>query len=136
LIMSLYNEFNVLFPYLNSVRKLENYLSFDVEFPKKWKIPKKFVNEEQVVERTDPNTDVRTFSFVSQFIEDNVEDLLKNLKNIISYNKEIEEKEKLFNSKVQELKNIFEKQNLEKLHSLKFELINKDLTFDDGEETS
>jgi hypothetical protein len=134
--MSLYNEFNVLFPYLNSVRKLENYLSFDVEFPKKWKIPKKFVNEEQVVERTDPNTDVRTFSFVSQFIEDNVEDLLKNLKNIISYNKEIEEKEKLFNSKVQELKNIFEKQNLEKLHSLKFELINKDLTFDDGEETS
>lgn len=134
--MSLYNEFNVLFPYLNSVRKLENYLSFDVEFPKKWKIPKKFVNEEQVVERTDPNTDVRTFSFVSQFIENNVEDLLKNLKNIISYNKEIEEKEKLFNSKVQELKNIFEKQNLEKLHSLKFELINKDLTFDDGEETS
>ena len=94
------------------------------------------MNEEQVVERTDPNTDIRTFSFVSPFIEDNVEDLLKNLKNIISYNKEIEEKEKLFNSKVQELKNIFEKQNLEKLHSLKFELINKDLTFDNGEETS
>ena len=134
--MSLFNEFNILFPYLNSVRKLENYLSFDVEFPKKWKIPKRFVNEEQIVERTESGSEFRNFSFVCPFVENGVEETIKNIKIIISYNKELEEKEKLFNSKVQELKNIFEKQNLEKLHSLKFELINKDLTFDDGEETS
>lgn len=133
--MSLFSEFNILFPYLNSVRKLENYLSFDVEFPKKWKIPKRFVNEEQIVERTEAGSDFRNFSFVCPFVENGVEETIKNLKSIISYNKELEEKEKLFNSKVQELKNIFEKQNLEKLHSLKFELINKELTFDDGEET-
>jgi len=106
-----------------------------VEFPKKWKIPKRFVNEEQIVERTEAGSDFRNFSFVCPFVENGVEETIKNLKSIISYNKELEEKEKLFNSKVQELKNIFEKQNLEKLHSLKFELINKELTFDDGEET-
>ena len=35
--MSLYKEFSSLLPYLQSVRKLETYLSFDVSFPKTWK---------------------------------------------------------------------------------------------------
>ena len=41
--MSLYKEFSSLLPYLQSVRKLENYLSFDVSFPKTWKLPKKYI---------------------------------------------------------------------------------------------
>jgi hypothetical protein len=132
--MSLYKEFGPIFPYLTSIRKLENYLSFDIEFPKKWKVPKKYVIEDQVVERTDVNSESRSFSFVCPFNENTLEETLKNLKSIVSFNKEIEEKEKLFNSKVMELKNIFEKQNLEKLHNLKFELINNEITLDGGEE--
>ena len=42
--MSLFTEFTVLFPYLQSVRKLKTYLSFDIEFPDSWKLPKKYVD--------------------------------------------------------------------------------------------
>jgi hypothetical protein len=41
---------------------------------------------------------------------------------IISTNIEREEKEKLFKSKVQELQTIFEKENLENLKGLKFDI--------------
>jgi hypothetical protein len=40
--------------------------------------------------------------------------------SIIKYNKEREEKDKLFDLKVEELKKLFEKQNLEKLKGLDF----------------
>ena len=43
--MSLYKEFSTLLPYIQSVRKLKNYLSFDVSFPKTWKLPKKYVEK-------------------------------------------------------------------------------------------
>ena len=50
--MSLYKEFSSLLPYLQSVRKLESYLSFDVSFPTTWKLPKKFVDEDKVMEQS------------------------------------------------------------------------------------
>jgi hypothetical protein len=48
--MSFFTEFNTLSPYLQSVRKLKTYLSFDIHFPNTWKIPKKFVDEETLLE--------------------------------------------------------------------------------------
>ena len=44
------------------------------------------------------------------------------INTIIETNLEREEKEKLFKDKVQELKNIFEKQKLDNLKGLKFDL--------------
>ena len=102
--MSIYKEFTILFPYLQSVRKLKSYLSFDIEFPDTWKLPKKFVNEEKVIENQKSNTGHRSFSFVSEFSEKLVDETIFNIKNIIAYNKEREEKERLFQIKVYELK--------------------------------
>ena len=65
--MGLFKEFSVLFPYLQSVRKLKTYLSFDIEYPNTWKLPKKYVNEEKVVETKTSKEGVRSFSFVSEF---------------------------------------------------------------------
>ena len=115
--MSIYKEFTILFPYLQSVRKLKSYLSFDIEFPDTWKLPKKFVNEEKVIENQKSNTGHRSFSFVSEFSEKLVDETIFNIKNIIAYNKEREEKERLFQIKVDELKKMFEKENLNNLHS-------------------
>jgi len=50
--------------------------------------------------------------------------LLNNLKNIIKYNKEREEKERLFEEKVKELKSFFDKSNLTDLKSLEFQVNN------------
>lgn len=134
--MSLYSEFNVLFPYLKSVRKLEKYLVFDIEFIKSWKLPKKYVNEERVVETKSDDINVRGLTFVAEFNEKSVTEAISNIKSIIAYNKEREEKEKLFESKVNELKRIFEKSDLNNLQDLKFEIIKQKITLDDEEDTN
>tara|TARA_R110000868_G_scaffold181576_2_gene422496 strand:+ start:1368 stop:1805 length:438 start_codon:yes stop_codon:yes gene_type:complete len=133
--MSIYKEFTILFPYLQSVRKLKAYLSFDIEFPDTWKLPKKFVNEEKVIENQKSNTGHRSFSFVSEFSEKLVDETIFNIKNIIAYNKEREEKERLFQIKVDELKKMFEKENLNNLQALKFEITENKIELDDKEET-
>jgi hypothetical protein len=133
--MSLFKDFEGLFPYLISVRKLKTYLSFDIEFPENWKLPKKYVNEERVVENGKQKEGVRNFSFVSEFNETSVDELISNIKSIIHYNKEREEKEKLFENKVNELKKIFENQNLQNLQELKFDITSR-ITLDDEEETT
>ena len=133
--MSLFTEFTVLFPYLQSVRKLKTYLSFDIEFPDSWKLPKKYVNEEKLVENEKSKQGFRFFSFVSEFDEKSVDEIISNIKNIIAYNKEREEKEKLFQVKVDELKKMFEKEKLDDLQALKFEIIEEKIMLDDTEET-
>jgi hypothetical protein len=133
--MSLFQEFSKLLPYLQSVRKLENYLSFDVQFPKSWKILKKYANEEKVIQLESKNSDDRFFSFVSEISENDVNNIIESITKIISYNIELEEKEKLFESKVSELKQIFEKQTLNSLKTLEFQLPNKKIKFNEDEES-
>ena len=78
------------------------------------------------------NKDKRFFSFVSEFDEEALNTILKSIKSIISYNKEIELKEKLLKQKIDELKKIFESEHLDSLQNLKFELLEEKLN--DGEE--
>ena len=125
--MTFYQELAVINPYLQSIRKLKNYLSVDVNFPNTWKLPKKYVPENSVIENETSIKDFRSFSFVSVFEEKLVEEMLINLNGVIKFNKEREEKEKLFETKVTELKQIFDKQNLENLKNLSFELTEKKL---------
>jgi len=91
----MYNELKDIFEYLVSVRKLKTYLSIDIEFPITWKIPKRFVQEDKIVENPKNNDNNRFFSFVSEFDESNLNLTVNNIKNIIHYNKEIELKERL-----------------------------------------
>lgn len=135
--MSLYKEFSSLLPYLQSVRKLETYLSFDVSFPKNWKLLKRFVDEEKVMEQPSKIENERMFSFVTEITEESVGLIAQNIKGIINYNLELEEKERLFQNKVEELKTIFEKSNLNNLKGLSFEIKpeTKKITLEDGEES-
>jgi hypothetical protein len=132
--MSLYKEFSTLFPYLQSVRKIKTYLSFDISFPNTWKLPKKFVNEEKVMEQTTQTPNERLFSFVCEITEDEIETVSSNIHSIIKYNLDREEKEKLFETKVNELKTIFEKQNLNNLKNLQFDIKTGKIELVDDEE--
>jgi hypothetical protein len=128
----MYKELKDIFQFLMSVRKLKTYLTIDVEFPDHWKIPKKYVQEDKVIENERVNEGLRFFSFVSEFNEQNLKTTVDSIKKIISFNKEIEMKEKLLKQKIDELKKIFQSEKLESLQSLKFDLIEEKLT--DGEE--
>lgn len=134
--MNLFQELKILFPYLISIRKLKNYLSFDISLPATWKLPKKFVNEEQVVEMTSEDPNTRALSFITSFEESVIKSNLENIKNLIKYNKELEAKEKLFEDKVNELKSLFDGESLEKLRTLAFEMNKKTIKLLDEEPKS
>lgn len=132
--MSLFTEFSALLPYLQSVRKIKNYISFDVAFPESWKLPKKFVDEQKVAEQESTVANHRLFSFISEINEIEIEKNSNNIQNIINYNLEREEKEKLFQTKVDELKLLFEKQTLKTLKTLKFDIKTPKIQLQDDEE--
>ena len=129
--MGIYKDIVGIFEYLLSIRKLKTYLSFDIELPNTWKIPKKFVSEDKVVEIATKMENKRSFSFVSNFDEDEVDTTINNIKNIIAYNKEIEMKEELLKQKINELKRMFETQDLEHLKYLKFDILEEKLNYEE-----
>jgi hypothetical protein len=132
--MSLYREFSTLLPYIQSVRKLKEFLSFDISFPNTWKLPKKFIREDRAVEQESKIPNERMISFVSEISEEDVETTYKNIQSIIKYNLDREEKERLFNDKVNELKVLFEKQNLTNLKGLEFQIKQQQIQLDYEEE--
>lgn len=120
--MTLYKNLEKIFPYLSSIRKLQNFISIDIIFSRKWSIPKKFIDEKSVLESEHEDPNLRLLSFVTSFENEAIQTLIKNIEGIVDFNLEKEEKEKLFRDKVQELKTIFEGQSLDKLKSLVFDL--------------
>ena len=99
---------------------MKNYVSFDMIFPSTWVVPKKNENVE-VLENQDKDGSVIT-SFVCVNSTNLIDMVETTIGNVIKSNIEREEKERLFKNKVQELKHIFEKENLENLKGLKFDL--------------
>lgn len=107
----------ILFPYLYSIRRLKTYLSFDLVFPTTWEFPNNLLEKLQVTQNegndgrmitsivTVPNQSALTLSVIQK---------------IIYHNLEREEKERLFKSKVSELKKLFGSTNLEQLKHLEF----------------
>ena len=111
--MSFYKEILPFVEYIHSIRKLESYLSFDMKFPTKWSIPKSIVDEGQVIgfDVEDPN--MKGITFVSPIGEREVSLIIIKLGKIIKLNKERELKERLFKQTVEQLKQTFEKTDLE-----------------------
>lgn len=132
--MGLFKELSSVLPYIQSIRKLESYMTFDLNIPKNWKLPKKYVVEDKILELESTIQNFRLISFISEMNEESVEITINNVKNIIKYNLELEEKDKLFQQKVEELKTIFLKQNLKNLKGLQFEIKEINVKLQDHEE--
>ncbi len=129
--MSFYKETKPLIEYLHQIRKLENYIVFDMLFSKTWKIPKKYIVEDKFLNNGSLE-DKLHLSFICDFEENSLNLIQNNILGIIRYNLEREAKEKLFETKVNELKSMFDKENLDTLKALQFEL-NKNVILDDGD---
>jgi len=119
--MSLYKEIENIVDYCSSIRKLKTYLSFDMIFPSTWTVLKSQVDETKTVfNKSDEKG--KNISFVSEINEEAISETISKIETVINYNKEKEEKERLFKEKVNELKNLFEKGGLEDLKNLKFDV--------------
>ena len=119
--MSLYKEIEHIVDYCSSIRKLKTYLSFDMVFPATWAVLKSQVDETKTVFNKSDDKG-KNISFVSEIDEQSISETISNIETVINYNKEKEEKERLFKEKVNELKNLFEKGGLEDLKNLKFDV--------------
>ena len=107
--------------YLKSVRILKNYVSIDMVFSSSWQMIKNKPNGVEILQNEQGDGSLVT-SFVSLNEKEYIDILEKCLDEFIKTNIEREEKERLFKNKVHELKQIFEKENLENLKGLKFDL--------------
>ena len=127
--MSLNIQLTPIFKYLHQVRKIEDYLIFDMYFPNSWKILKKFVIEDKFVNMGTVDEGLIGMSFVSESNEDNLTLTQNNIIGIINYKLEREQKETLLETKINELKGIFEKQSLDSLKSLKFDIKSNEINY-------
>ena len=107
--------------YLKSVRILKNYVTFDMTFPSSWLLPKNGPETVEILQNADNDGSLIT-SFVCENSSRLIDVIENTIQTVIKTNVEREEKERLFKNKVHELKQIFEKENLENLKGLKFDL--------------
>ena len=99
--MSFYKELVPFIDYIHSIRRLENYLSFDMKFPIKWNMPKNMTDESQLVPFDTGVENAKGMSFVSKLDENEVSVVITKILKIVKYNKEREIKEKLFKDTVE-----------------------------------
>ena len=119
--MSFYKDIVPFVAYIHSIRRLETYLSFDMKFPTKWSIPKSIVDEGQVIGFEVEDQNMKGVTFICQIAEKEVSSIIVKIGKIIKLNKERELKERLFKQTVEQLKQTFEKTDLDKLQNLYFD---------------
>jgi len=119
--MSFYKEIAPFIDYIHSIRRLKNYMSFDMLFPTKWTISKNIIDEGEIVAFQAEDQNHKGISFVAQIDESNISLVLTKIARIIKLNKERELKEKLFKQTVDQLKQTFEKTDFDKLQNLYFD---------------
>jgi hypothetical protein len=95
-------------------------------FPTKWSIPKNIVDEGQIIGFDVEDRNSKGVTFVCPIGEKEVSSVLVKIGKTIKLNKERELKERLFKQTVEQLKQTFEKTDLDKLQNLYFD-------FDEGE---
>lgn len=109
--------------YLKSVRILKDYVSVDLIFKNTWVITNEHKKNIEIIKEGSYDENKVVVSFVSKISEDEIDKLEMVIDSVIRFNVDREEKEKLFKTKVDELKSIFASQKLEDLKNLKFETL-------------
>jgi hypothetical protein len=138
--MTLQELLQYLFPYFHGMRKLKNYISLELIFPKNWEFPNDIISKAQVEQNDKFNGDGYFLVFVSQ-PNSEFDNMIEVIAELINHNLEREEKERLLRAKVNELKEIFKHTSLTELKSLKINLETpeeddlEDLLYDEQEST-
>lgn len=115
----MYNNIKSLRPYFYSLREIENNVSLDIKLPLTWKyedIIKPYQSLKTKVQ--DKNEKFTLISLISSAVQEGYDVIFACAFEIITINKEEEEKQKLFQQKVKELQELFKNQSLDKLKDI------------------
>ena len=103
-----------------SLRKHDNYFIVDLKFPSHW-VYDGLVSKDQVGVKINNTSDAGNLvSFYVGYDVNSVTVLENDILKIIKFNKDKEEKNKLFQSKTRELEELFNTTNLEELKNINF----------------
>lgn len=121
----MYNIINSLKPYFYSLREINEDVSLDIKIPITWAYTNVVISELNVRKIVqDKNDKFLLLSLVTNSTSEGYDTVYKTALEIIKINKEEEEKQKLFNEKINELKELFKNESLDKLKNI--DILKKD----------
>ncbi len=115
----MFESIKFLRPHFFSLREIDNNVSLDIRLPLNWRyedIVKPYRSIKSKIQ--DKNDKFSLLSLISVATQEGYDVVFSCAKEIININKEEEEKERLFQQKVKELKELFKTGSLEKLKDL------------------
>ena len=117
----MFNNIKDLRPYFFSLREIDNNVSLDVRLPSNWKFETIVAPYKSIKTKVQDKNEKHTLvSLISNATTDGYEIVFTCAKEIVKTNKEIEEKQKLFQTKIKELEMLFQQESLYKLKQLSF----------------
>ena len=117
----MFNNIKDLRPYFFSLREIDNNVSLDVRLPSNWKFETIVAPYKSIKTKVQDKNEKHTLvSLISNATTDGYEIVFTCAKEIVKTNKEIEEKQKLFQTKIKELEILFQQESLDKLKQLSF----------------
>lgn len=117
----MFDNIRILRPYFFSLREIENNVSLDIKLPVTWKFENIVSHYKSIKTKIqDKNEKFTLVSLISNATADGYEVVFTCAKEIISINKEYEEKQRLLQSKIKELEILFQHESLDKLRDISF----------------
>lgn len=121
--MTLYENIQVLEPFFHSIRKHQSYFIVDVKIPSGWSFKENVVSVQETVGFKDNGVkgEFRFLSFYTKQENEDIQTSVNTILEVIRVNQEREEKERLLQEKIIELKRQFETSDLTSLKGLHFD---------------
>ena len=120
----MYELISSLRPYFFSLREVSGNVSLDLRIPLNWRIEivQQIVSQYKSLQLKvqDKNDKSQLISVISTATQDGYDTARICAEEIIKYNIELEEKDRLFREKVKELELLFKKESLDKLKEINF----------------
>lgn len=108
-------------PYFYSLREIDNNVSLDIKLPVTWKFENIASLYKSLKIKVQDKSDRFTLvSFVSTATFEGYEVVFSCVKEVINTNKEMEEKQRLLESKIKELEILFKHEPIDKLRTITF----------------
>ena len=115
----MFEEIKSLRPHFHSLREIQNNVSLDIKVPLSWKYEEIVKPYRTVTLKVqDKNDKFNLVSFIAQATQEGYDVVFACADEIFKYNKEEEEKQKLFQQKVKELQELFKTETLDKLKEI------------------
>ena len=106
-------------PYFFSLREIDGNVSLDIKLPVTWKFETILSPYKTIKSKTqDKNEKVTLISLITTATQEGYDLVFECALDIIRYNEEEEEKQRLYQLKVKELQELFQKEPLNKLKEL------------------